>query len=208
MGLLVKEVEHAGLGTVRYTKRSGSRSLRVSVGAKGSVRVTLPFLCRFSTAIEFVEKNRDRIIASIGKIRKREASVCRVNSLTDEELNAIRKRAHESLPLRLKELSGYMNEKFKICDKYGRCMEKPFTFRRVAIKNNRSNWGSCSTAGNINLNMHLVSLPPHLRDFIILHELCHLIYPNHGKEFHSLLDRACAGKEKEFAKELRKYRLG
>lgn len=80
---------------------------------------------------------------------------------------------------------------------------------RIFIKNNRSNWGSCSVKGNINLNLQLMGIPEHLRDYVILHELCHLAYPNHGREFHvllqSLLDAHGMGSEKVLRSELRGY---
>lgn len=82
-------------------------------------------------------------------------------------------------------------------------MEHGFIYRKVFIKNNVSNWGSCSSAKNINLNMKLIFLPDRLQQYVILHELCHLTHPNHGKEFHTLLDRLCCGKEKELHKELK-----
>ncbi len=66
-----------------------------------------------------------------------------------------------------------------------------FKFRKIIVKNNKTNWGSCSSAGNINLNISLVRLPEPLCDYVILHELCHLKEPNHGPRFHSLLDRLC-----------------
>lgn len=66
-----------------------------------------------------------------------------------------------------------------------------FQYRRIAIKHNSSNWGSCSRAGNINLNLNLIRLPEPLCDYVILHELCHLAEPNHGSRFHALLERLC-----------------
>ena len=66
-----------------------------------------------------------------------------------------------------------------------------FRFRNITIKHNSSNWGSCSRAGNINLNLNLMRLPEPLCDYVILHELCHLKEPNHGPRFHALLEALC-----------------
>lgn len=83
-----------------------------------------------------------------------------------------------------------------------------FSYNKVFIKNNVSNWGSCSTKGNINLNMQLMRLPQELRDYVILHELCHLKQLNHGAEFHALLNDLCEGREKELRRQLRGYHIG
>jgi len=87
--------------------------------------------------------------------------------------------------------------------------EYGFTFNRVFIKNNLTNWGSCSTRGNVNLNLRLMHLPSDLQDYVILHELCHLKHLNHGPEFHSLLDGICTarglGSEKELRRRLKEY---
>ena len=77
-----------------------------------------------------------------------------------------------------------------------------FEYRKVFIKNNVSNWGSCSSLGNINLNLRLVTLPPELADYVMLHELCHLRYMNHGPQFHALLESVCPG-HRALARQLR-----
>ena len=81
-----------------------------------------------------------------------------------------------------------------------------FTYNKVFIKNNVSNWGSCSSLKNINLNLRLVSLPEELRDYVMLHELCHLKYLNHSPQFHALLESVCPG-HRALARELRGYRI-
>ena len=102
----------------------------------------------------------------------------------------MRAEAKKVLPVRLKELA----------EQYS------FEYNQVRIKHNSSNWGSCSRKGNINLNLNLVRLPDDLRDYVLLHELCHLRHPDHGKGFHDLLESICPGhRQKE--KELRKYRI-
>ena len=69
-----------------------------------------------------------------------------------------------------------------------------------------SNWGSCSELGNINLNLNLMRLPEHLRDYVMLHELCHLRHLDHGPEFHALLESLCPG-HRALNRELRSYKL-
>ncbi len=66
-----------------------------------------------------------------------------------------------------------------------------FRYSRMTVKHNSSNWGSCSVRGNINLNLNLVRLPEPLCDYVLLHELCHLRYPDHGPDFHDLLEKLC-----------------
>jgi predicted metal-dependent hydrolase len=58
-----------------------------------------------------------------------------------------------------------------------------FSYNRVAIKDQKSRWGSCSKKGNLNFNYRLLFLPPHLADYVIVHELCHLAEFNHGASF-------------------------
>ena len=60
-------------------------------------------------------------------------------------------------------------------------------YKRVAIKNQRRCWGSCSSLKNLNFNYKIYFLPPHLCDYIIVHELCHLVELNHGQSFWNLV---------------------
>jgi len=62
-----------------------------------------------------------------------------------------------------------------------------FKFNRISIKNTKSRWGSCSKKGNLNFNYRIVFLPPDLRDYLIIHELCHLREFNHSARFWALV---------------------
>lgn len=72
-----------------------------------------------------------------------------------------------------------------------------FNFRQVYVKNLKSKWGSCSSKENINLNIHLMRMPDHLIDYIILHELAHTKEMNHGPHFWALLNKITMGKARE-----------
>lgn len=62
-----------------------------------------------------------------------------------------------------------------------------FEWNRVAIRNQRRCWGSCSSLKNLNFNYKILFLPSHLQDYIIVHEMCHLQELNHKIGFWNLV---------------------
>jgi predicted metal-dependent hydrolase len=63
-------------------------------------------------------------------------------------------------------------------------------FRSLAVRDQRTRWGSCSAAGNLSLNWRLLIAPAYVRTYVVVHELCHVRVPNHSKEFWRMLDAA------------------
>lgn len=80
------------------------------------------------------------------------------------------------------------------------------SFNRVAIRDTKTRWGSCSSKKNLNFNYRLALLPSHLIDYIVVHELCHLKEMNHKESFWGLVSLACP-KYLEHKKELTKINL-
>jgi len=66
-------------------------------------------------------------------------------------------------------------------------------YKSVAIRDQRTRWGSCSRAGNLSFNWRLLLAPPAVLDYVVVHELCHLREPNHSKAFWRALDAAMPG---------------
>ena len=64
-------------------------------------------------------------------------------------------------------------------------------YNRVSIKDTRSRWGSCSINRNLNFSYQVAFLPDNIRDYIIIHELSHLVHMNHSAQFWSLVERYC-----------------
>ena len=62
---------------------------------------------------------------------------------------------------------------------------------RVSVRNQKSRWGSCSRRGTISLNWRLIQTPPHVQDYIILHELMHLRQMNHSARFWREVKSVC-----------------
>lgn len=103
---------------------------------------------------------------------------------------ALRREAKTFLPARLRELA----------DPHG------FRYAKVFIKNMKSRWGSCSSTNNINLNLHLMRLPDHLIDYVLLHELCHTVEKNHGPGFWRLMAKVSQNQADTWEKEMKNYR--
>ncbi|WP_291927534.1 SprT family zinc-dependent metalloprotease [Candidatus Thioglobus sp.] len=60
-------------------------------------------------------------------------------------------------------------------------------YNQVRLKTQKTLWGSCSSANNINLNYLLIMAPMSVVDYVIVHELCHTIHKNHSKDFWHLV---------------------
>ncbi|MGI5841594.1 MAG: M48 family metallopeptidase, partial [Patescibacteria group bacterium] len=62
-----------------------------------------------------------------------------------------------------------------------------FKFGKITIKAQKTKWGSCSKKGNLNFNFKIMVLPKDIRDYIIVHELCHIKEQNHSNKFWNLV---------------------
>ena len=79
-----------------------------------------------------------------------------------------------------------------------------FHYKDVKIQSSRTNWGSCSGKNSINLSLYLMTLPSHLIDYVIKHELCHTVHHDHSPNFWALMDSVTNNQAHELRKELRK----
>lgn len=178
------------------TKKAGALRLRISVSPRRGVTVTLPRIMPWSAGISFLISKRQWVEEALRRQELRQRMAVqdgKTASVPDDpaELERMRERARAILVPKLRSAA----------------LQYGFSYGRIAIKNNVSNWGSCSTRGNINLNMRLILLPEHLQDYVILHELCHLRHPDHGPQFHALLDSLLGGQEAVLSRELRGWRI-
>ena len=157
------------IGEVVFRKSTRSRRVSIRVHPLKGVSVSVPYMVPYAAAMAFFKLKRDWVIETL---RRQKDRMKDVPVATPDEVEALRRQAKAELPPRLAELAA----------RYG------FTYNKVTIKHNSTNWGSCSIRGNINLNLNIVRLPHPLRDYILLHELCHLRHHDHSHAFHLLLE--------------------
>ena len=157
------------IGQVTFRKSARSRGISIRVHPIKGVSVSVPYIIPYAVAQAFFLTRRQWVIETIAK-QKEKYKDTPVPST--QEIETMRKAAKAVLPSRLAELAA----------RYG------FVYNRVAIKHNTTNWGSCSTKANINLNLNIVRLPKVLQDYVLIHELCHLRHHDHGHAFHVLLE--------------------
>jgi hypothetical protein len=74
--------------------------------------------------------------------------------------------------------------------------EHGFHFNRLSIRSQKTRWGSCSTAKNINLNSKLLFMPIDVAKYVMIHELCHTIEMNHSSRFWQLVEDCDANYKK------------
>jgi len=157
------------IGEVMFRKSLRSRSISIRVHPVKGVSVSVPYIVPYAAARLFFDARRQWVIDTMARQREKYRDIPQASP---EEVEALRLQARKELPERLAVLA----------ERYG------FSYNRVAIKHNATNWGSCSSKGNINLNLSILRLPGILRDYVLLHELCHLRHQDHGHSFHLLLE--------------------
>lgn len=165
----VKILSDPQVGDVIFNRSVRSRSISIRVHPSKGVTVTFPYIVPYAAARAFYQMRRDWVLETMARQKEKYKDV---HMPSADEIEALRRKAKAELPPRLSQLAA----------RYG------FTYNRVTIKHNATNWGSCSARSNINLNLNIVRLPKVLQDYVLLHELCHLRHQDHGHGFHLLLE--------------------
>lgn len=157
---------------VRIHRRKGMRNIRIRVDEDGSVRVSAPYGVPALELERFVEARR----GWIEETRRRTAASSRGKAAAagPEELEAWREAVAASTELLLERWQPVIGVRV----------------RKFAFRNMKSRWGSCQPAtGRVCINIRLALYPPRCLEYVVVHELCHMLVPNHGSRFKELLDR-------------------
>lgn len=149
--------------------RSGRRTLALELRG-GRVTVRAPYRTSQAAIDRFVAAHADWIARGLAK---QEARAAAHPEPTDAERAAYIRQAKAYLPQRV----AYYSERMGLYP------------TQVRITGARTRFGSCSSQGHICFSWRLMQYPPEAIDYVVVHELAHLRYMNHGAEFYALIAR-------------------
>jgi len=218
-----------GVGSVVVSKRRGSRNIRLSLTAKGQVRVSLPYWTPYSVGIafaqsraEWIRKHSDRYRREILKHNDRIGKSFRLKITPQPAAKVISARIQTSevvihVPpgtdetelqkkIHLAAEKALKREAEKLLPQRVDYMARKhgYSYSELKIKKLTSRWGSCSSSQKITLSYFLMQLPWELIDYVILHELIHTKHLNHGVEFWSEF-KAARPNVKELRTQIKKH---
>ena len=151
--------------------RSARKTISIVIKPNGEVEVRCPRRCSKREADAFVASKADWIRKHLEAIAARP----QIPVLSPEQLQQLAKQAAIWLPERVRYFAGSMG----------------VTVGRITIRSQRTRWGSCSAKGNLNFNCLLMLCPEEVRDYVVIHELCHRKHLNHSADFWSEVERYC-----------------
>ncbi len=159
--------------------RSGRKTMAVEIRKDLRVIVRAPYRVSDREIRYFVNEKYAWIIKHLemmeARVKETEAAQGGQDPFTFEELHALADKALECIPKRVAYFAARMN----VCP------------ARITIRAQKTRWGSCSSKGNLNFNCLLMLCPEEVRDYVVIHELCHLKEMNHSPAFWGEVEKYC-----------------
>lgn len=156
--------------TVISSKR---KSIAVQIKPDGAIVVRAPKWMKERDIEAFLLEKRAWIEKHRTAMLERQARMEQVEPYTEAELRALAKQAREIIAQKVRYYAPLVG----------------VDYGRIAIRRQRSRWGSCSSKGNLNFNCLLMLCPDEVVDSVVVHELCHRKQMNHSAAFYKEVER-------------------
>ena len=151
-------------------KRSKRKTISVEISREATIIVRAPLKMSIRDIEAFLNSKREWIISHLGKVEQKLLDI--PPKLTSSELFELKKRAKKELPIRVDFYANQMGVE------YG----------RIALRTQKTRFGSCSTKKNLNFNLAILLMPQEITDYVIVHELAHLKEMNHSDKFWHIVE--------------------
>lgn len=194
---------------VKITKRKNCKQIILKFNFKcKEPTISIPYSLPYQAGLDFLKKNFDWVkkqatnyqnlqfqelshVSLLGEqyfIEKRNSTKAKVEILHNpkqflcfyKDHNSIHKQIVKALQQQAKKHLTSLAQK-KAC-------QLGVTLKKIAIRDTISRWGSCSSSGNLNFSFRIIMAPDFVSDYIVSHEVAHLVEFNHSKNFWDLVD--------------------
>lgn len=140
----------------------------------------------YQIAIDIIETTKNELIRN-GEVLQFKVS----DALNEEEqMKTISKLVYKFIAKKYKPVIWNWLQELNQKHQFG-------VLKSTRMKNNSTNWGSCSNKGNINISVRLFLAPKEVVEYVLIHELAHLQEQNHGKNFWKIVEKACPNYKKQ-----------
>lgn len=163
---------------IKFSKR---QTVGIKIIPPGLVLVTAPIRMSVSDVKRAVESKANWLYKKLKEVQ---------NAEKIKEKNTASLSEKEKLNMK-KQLSGELKIRIEDRIKYYKMVLNKYDILPAAIrvKSLRASWGSCSSSRNISFNWKLALAPPEVLDYVIVHEICHLVHMNHSPQFWDLVEK-------------------
>ncbi len=151
--------------------RSNRKTVAIQITPAGEVILRCPNRLPKKQAEAFLEAKRPWIEAHLRRLARQET----FPPLSRLEVRELAQQAAEDLSARAARFAPLVG----------------VTYGRITIRSQRTRWGSCSAKGNLNFNCLLMLCPEEVRDYVVIHELCHRKELNHSPGFWAEVAKVC-----------------
>lgn len=149
--------------------RSNRRTIAIQIKKDMKIQVRAPLYLSDGEIRKFVEEKQSWIQKNLKKAKQRYAE--KEPSFSECELRGLINAAKTDLLQRVENYAPLIG----------------VTAKRITIRCQKTRWGSCSAKGNLSFNCLLMLCPETVRDYVVVHELCHLKELNHSRAFWDLV---------------------
>ena len=145
--------------------RSRRKTLAIQVTREGKVVVRAPLFSTDRQIAQFAQEHEEWVREKLSEVQNTDRISAK--EFTPAEIRVYKKRAQGIISRRVAYYAGIMG----------------LSYGNITIRDQKSRWGSCSSTGNLNFSWRLILMPIEVMDYVVVHELAHLMEMNHSKAF-------------------------
>ncbi len=157
--------------------RSSRKTLSLEIAPGPVIRIRAPYRMPLTEIRAFMTQKSAWLDAHLAKAARRDERAKAAGRLSEADLDRLADEAVTYFSGRTAQLAPLVG----------------VTYGRITIRFQKTRWGSCSSKGNLNFNALLMLAPPEVRDYVIVHELCHRLEMNHSPRFWAEVARVMPG---------------